>query len=274
MPPEAAEADDDEDQTLDDQVDENEDENEGGADDATPTTFAEVASTMGWRPKADFKPKREGDKWLPAKEFVAEFNARQRNTMRSNRDLKSKLDRVAAQVEKVAGHLSATDKVAMRAQAREHMEVGEFDKAEELFDKAASAASPTSGEHPALTSFKERNDWFGVDDEATAYADSLDKQFAKGGIADADAHMRKVEAGVKKRFPELFEAGERQERPEGERQARRAPLVARGNGAERPRQDGKITVADLTPKQRRAAEAMNVTLKDYAANLNEMNGAA
>jgi co-chaperonin GroES (HSP10) len=260
-----------------DKVIENQEENEdeeGGAEDS-PTTFAEVAATMGWKPKAEFKPKREGDKWLPARDFVAAFNERQRNTMRANRDLKSKLDRVALQVEKVSGRLSASDRDALKAKAREHMEAGEYDKAEELFDKAAAPAGDS--EHPALTAFKERNDWFGVDDEATAYADALDKQFAKGGIADPDAHMRKVEAGVKKRFPELFEkdAGEREDREErGERPQRRAPLVARGGGGDRPRQDGKLTVADLTPRQRRAADAMGVTLKDYVENLNQMNGAA
>lgn len=268
MPPELAEAEELDAEILDEEL------SEGEApeieDDVSPTTFAEVATTMGWKPKDKFSPKREGDKWLPAKEFVADFNARQRNTMRSNRELKGKLDRLEPLVTQLQQKMTGGERATLRAKAREHMEAGEYDKAEELFDKA-SAPEADPGEHPALADFKARNDWYGVDDDATDYVAFIDGKFAReaGGVKDAAAHMRKVEAAVKKQFPQLF--GEKKIE---ETTTRRSPLVARGGNTDRPRQNGKVTVADLTPAQRRAAESMNVKLADYVENLNILNGAA
>lgn len=274
MPPEA------EDQ-VDDQVDTTLDDQDGADDtppteepdeDTAPTTFAEVAAAMGWKPKDQFKPKREGDKWMPAKEFVAEFNARQRNTMKALREHKGKLERLEPLVAQLQQKMTSGEKAELRARAREHMEAGEYDKAEELFDQAAKGTVPDApAEHPALTAFKERNEWYGADEDATEYVAFLDAKFAKeaGGVKDPDAHMRRVEAGVKKRFPELFGEPKAKDEPP----PRRAPLADRGGRTERAA-PGKITAATLTPAQRKAAETMGVSPKDYAEALNQQNGAA
>lgn len=270
MPPEA------EDQ-VDDQVDTNDTDTDDNDDAPQSNPEAErVARLMGWRPESEFKPKREGDKWLPADEFVSEFASRMRNTNKKNRELEGKLQRLEPLVAQLQQKMTAGDRADLRRQARELMEAGEYDKAEELFEKAAAPAASEPAKHPALAAFEERNaDWYGVDDEATEYVAFMDAKIAKeaGGVKDADAHMRKVEAAVKRRFPELF--GEKKgDDKKDDTPTRRQPLVSRGTRTDAPRDSGKVSANTLTPAQRRAADTMGVSYKDYAEQLNNMNGAA
>lgn len=261
-------------ETVEDQTDGTEVPADEEAQDDAPQwseEAARVARMMGWRPEAEFKPKRETDKWLPPEQFVSEFATRMRNTNRTNRDLKSKIDRLAPLVEQMQAKMTGAERADVKRQIREAAEAGDYDRVDELTERMAAPGAAEPGEHPALASFKERNDWYGVDDEATDYVAFLDNKYAQesGGVKDAEAHMRKVEAGVKRRYPELF--GDKKDDAPATRRA--APHVDRGGRAERPT-GGKVTAASLTPTQRRAADAMNVSHKDYAEQLNVMKEAS
>lgn len=273
MPLEAAQ-----DQDVDDQVDTTQDDQTEGDDpggeddaDAAPTTFAEVASAMGHKPKAQFVPKREGDRWLTAKEFIEANSQRQRNTNRALRDTKSKLDRLEPLVAQLQQRMTGDERAVLRRQAREMMEAGDYDKAEELMEKAAAPASSEPAEHPAITDFKDRNaGWLGVDQEATDYMNAVDRRMvaeAGGNVSDVAGHARKLEAAVKRRFPELFET---EAAKDDERPVRKPPLVQRGLRTDRTTPT-TITAASLTPKQRRDADSMNVSHKDWAEQLNVIN---
>jgi hypothetical protein len=251
---------------------------ESGADEAPQDTEEEVrvASLMGWKPESQWK----GDKanWRPAKDFLAEVPEIMRNTRKSNERMKGQLDRIVAQV----ARLTAAEKRQMSA-GQEHaleaaMEAGDIEGAKKILAAARSSGAGDAPEKPpALAAFEERNaDWYGVDDEATAYAAMLDKRFAEqaGGVSDPDVHMRKVEAGVKRAFPELFKDGKPRDDDEpGER--RRAPLVARsGRGGDRSRSSTAMTPADMSAAQRKAATDMGVTHADWVKAYNQMQKAS
>lgn len=270
MPPEAALADEHE----DDKIDAGAEGGEGEGQDAAPKESSEeavkVAKLMGWKPKSEWK----GDtaNWRPAEDFLAEVPEVMRNTRKAKDRLEGQVNRIVGQLAKLENGVNKQADAETRKTARELMEAGKYDEAEKILTE--SRAAPKTDEHPEFTAFKDRNEWFGVDDEATAYAEALDKRLAKEGISDPAAHMKKVEAGVKKAFPDLFEDGGKGGERETDRAGRRAPLVTRGNGrAERVRSSDALTVADMTPAQRNAAKTMGVSDKDWCSSYNKWKGA-
>lgn len=265
MPPEAAT---DEDEDEGELIDSPQDEDEVVVED--PPEVKSLAVQLGWKDPKNWKGEPPAGGLKTAKDFIAEIPEVMRNTRKKADTLEQKYNRVVAQVAKLDRHVSAKDDLDAKAAARTAFEAGDFDEAEKILT-ATRASSAAPDEAPALTAFKERNEWYGSDDEATAYVASLDQQFAKaaGGVQDPEAHMRKIEVAVKKRFPELFEAEgrRREEPPAGER--RRAPLVQRGAG-DRQRSTADLTAADLTPAQRRAAAEYGVTPEAYAKQVNRL----
>lgn len=236
---------------------------------------ARIASLMGWKSPKDWKGDPPPGGLKSAKDFLAEVPKVNKAMREANELLRGKMDRIVGQV----ARLTAAEKNRMSAGQEEAleaaMEAGDIDRAKKILAAArAGGGDAEPDEAPALTAFKDRNAWYGVDDEATAYTAALDAQFARsaGGVKDPDAHMRKVEAGVKKRFPELFgDKAKEEDEEEDDQPRRRAPLVARGGRADRSRAPSVVTAADLTPAQRRAAATMKVSEKDYAAALNLTN---
>jgi hypothetical protein len=224
----------------------------------------EIALSFGWKPREQFDPAK--GEWKDPKTFIANTRKVVFDSRDKIRNYEGKLNRIVAQVAKLQGNQRSQADADAQAALAAAVEAGDVEGAQNVLKQVRASQAPD--ENPALTAFKERNEWFGTDDEATAYAAALDRQYAKDGIADPDAHMRKVEAGVKKRFPELFGGDTK---TAADPKARSAPLVARGGGpAERSRNGGELTVATMTPEMRRAAEAVGVKPESYVKSFNEM----
>lgn len=229
-----------------------------------------VATLMGWKPKDQWKGDVSG--WRPAEEFLAEVPEILSRTRQRANKTQQQLDKVAGLVAK----LTATQRRDMDARHEAALdaavEAGDTEGAKRILAEIRQTSTQASDDPPALAAFKVRNEWFEVDPEATAYAIALDGQLAKGGISDPDKHMERVETAVKKRFPELFEADTDAPKAKEEKLRPRAPLIGAGGRTAPPRRaNGELTVGDLTPSQRRAAEEMDVSLTDYAAAVNRMN---
>lgn len=241
----------------------------GNADEGEPQSSPEavkVATLMGWKPKDQWKG--DTSKWRPAEDFLAEVPEILSRTRQQSGKMKSQLDQVAGLVAKLTQNQRQQVDAQLDAALDAAVEAGDVDAAKKIRAQIRENANPPA-ENPAVASFKERNaSWFEVDDDATAYAAALDARLSKGGVANPDAHMRRVEEGVKKAFPQLFEDGEA---PKKDEPRSRAPLVA-GGGKVAPgrRAPGEATVADLTPSQRRAAEDMGVSFPDYVKALNKI----
>lgn len=273
MPPEAAEIQDtpqDDPNALTIIVEDGAAEGDPPADDGEPQSSPEavkVATLMGWKPKDQWKG--DTSKWRPAEAFLAEVPEILSRTRQQSGKMKSQLDQVAGLVAQLTKNQRQQVDAALDAALDLAVENGDVEAAKKIRAQIRETANPPA-ENPAVASFKERNaTWFEVDDDATAYAAALDARLSQGKpITNPDAHMRRVEEGVKKAFPQLFEGAETSKKDEPRT---RAPLVA-GGGKVAPgrRAPGEATVADLTPSQRRAAEDMGVTFPDYVKALNKI----
>lgn len=247
---------------------------------AEPNPEAErLAGLMGWKPKEQWK----GDQttWRPAEDFLRETVEVNRNMRAQQRTSETKLARVVAEVAKLSNNERQRMGADAEARLRLAVEEGKTDDALKILKEVEAGRQPT--EPAAFTSFKERNaDWYSVDPEATAYVHSLDQQFAAaaGGpqnVTDPEAHFRRIDAAMKKRFPELYAAADdeeddppaRRRREPDEPQGRRAPLVARGNRAEASRSTEK-TASTLSREEKAGADLMGVTHADYAKQVNNL----
>lgn len=225
-----------------------------------------VARLMGWKDSSEWK----GDKtkFVTAQQFLADVPEVLKHTRQANAKLKSQQDRIIGEVAK----LTANQRRQMDAQHEQALEAAveanDMAEVKRITAEIKASAAPAADSGP-VAAFKARNsDWFEVDPEATAYAAALDAQYARlsNGISDPEAHMKRVEDGVRKKFPELF--GEKEVKAKDESKPR-APLVAGGGRIART-STGPVTVADLTPQQRAAAKELGVPPEKYAASINDL----
>lgn len=231
-----------------------------------------VASLMGWKPKSEWR----GDqtKWRPAEDFLADVPEVLKHTRQANGQLKAKLDQVAGMVAKLDANQRRQTDAQLDAELDAAIEDGDNTRIKAARDAIRSAASEPKGGNGAVESFRERNSaWFDVDPEATAYAAALDAQYARlsGGITDPDAHMKRIEAGVKKKFPEHFGEVEGKPEPQAQRQQTRAPLVGSGGRVGGRASNAEVTAANLTPAQRASADKMEVDYASFAKAVNKIN---
>lgn len=212
----------------------------------------QLAEKAGWKPKEQWK----GEGWTDASEFLA-------HQLEKGERSSKRLAQVASQLRQAESQTKAQRKAALDAELDAAVEAGDIEAARRISNEKAVVDEP-----PAVADFRARNDWFGVDAEATAYVESLDRRYATeaGGIKDAKAHMERIEAAVLKRFPEYAPE------PTPAAQRRQAPHTARTSGAMRG-DGGKKTEASLTSEEVAAyrelhAAGMVKDRKTYVAQLN------
>lgn len=221
----------------------------GAANDGEPAELTEVeqlAQEMGWRPHKDYTG--APDKWKPAKEYVLAEREYARTMKTTIRSLNDKIDRLAATSTK------QTER-ALKAQADEIN--ARWEKAVEDGDKGAAAAAQremASLEKAVVTDlgnpeeeFARDNPWYGKDDDATAYAQAISQREARAGKSVAQ-QLEAASAGVRKRFPELFEGAEPAPKPG----AKPPPSVNAPNSRAAGGRKG-TSFADLPPEAKAAA---------------------
>jgi hypothetical protein len=181
---------------------------DAGADNtpAELTPVEQLAVKMKWKPKDQYTGP-EG-KWKPAEEFILaerEISSGLKDTVRG---LKDTVDRLAATA-------TCQTERALKVQADEIN--ARWERAVEEGDKTAAAAAQremASLEKTVVSdlgnpeeTFARDNPWYGKDDDATAYAQAISMREAKAGKS-VEQQLAAASAGVKKRFPELFDDGE------------------------------------------------------------------
>lgn len=242
---------------------------EGGDDPEAERLAESVASMMGWKGEEHWK----GDKanFKSASQFLKEVPEVLKNTRKTLDTYKGKMDRIVGTVAKLQGN-QRTDQEAAAIQALKDAYAGGSEEDVIKAAKALQSVTAPADEPPAaLAEFQERNaDWFNIDPEATAYAAALDQQYAKlagGKITDPEAHMLRVEAGVKKRFPEHF--GEAKADEAKDRKA--PPLINRGARGPGLSGGGPVTPATMTPGMRAAAKEVGVSEATYLRSYNALH---
>jgi hypothetical protein len=129
------------------------------------------------------------------------------------------------------------------------------------------SAAPTID--PKAEVWKQKNSWFGVDEEMTALALGLHAKLERSGVdLRSDDYYRQIDSTMRKRFPDYFnEEVEQEEKPtqtrEAEKPARtkQANVVAPVTRSTAPRQ------VRLTPTQVAIAKKLGLSNEQYAREL-------
>jgi len=119
---------------------------------------------------------------------------------------------------------------------------------------------------PKAEAWKEKNPWFGTDEEMTALALGLHEKLVRSGVDPrSDDYYDRVNATMRKRFPEAFEDAEeeRTQTREAEKPTRNKPanVVAPVTRSTAPRQ------VRLTPTQVALAKKLGLSNEQYAREL-------
>jgi len=121
---------------------------------------------------------------------------------------------------------------------------------------------------PKAEAWRERNNWFGEDEEMTALALGLHEKLVRSGVdPNSDEYYRRVDDTMRKRFPEAFEDAEEDEKPQTSqaqkptRPSKPATVVAPATRNTAPRQ------VRLTPTQVAIAKKLGLSNEQYAREL-------
>ena len=114
---------------------------------------------------------------------------------------------------------------------------------------------------PSAQAWQQENQWFGEDEEMTSLALGLHERLKREGVVvSSQEYYRKIDATIRRRFPEKFEDEAEQET----RPSRRSSVVApatRSTSAKRVR---------LNPNEMSVAKKLNLTPEQYAKAKLEM----
>lgn len=112
--------------------------------------------------------------------------------------------------------------------------------------------------HPKAHAWLERNPWFNKNEEATAFAVYTSNRLERDGLSPAsDEYYTKVDAAMKKRFPELYKEEKRPD-PPPVRGVEREGTPAQKRGPKRVR---------LTPLQVKIARQWNIPKEKMAKEI-------
>jgi len=130
--------------------------------------------------------------------------------------------------------------------------------------QASPVPAPTPAPDPKLDAWRQRNPWFGEDDEMTSFAFGLHNKLAKSGAnVGSDEYYATIDARVREVFPNKFETTKSE--PAKRPQTVVAP-TQRATSAKKIR---------LTQSQVAIARRLGVPLEEYARNvarLEQQNG--
>lgn len=174
------------------------------------------ALEMGWRPKDEFHG--DDEEFIDAKEFVRRKPLFDRIEYQSKelKNVKKALEEFKEHYSKVreTEYQRALDQ--LKAARKEALTSGDGDRFEAIDDqikhveeaaaevKAVANAQPASaGDPPEFAAWKSQNRWYQKDADMTEFADSLGTGLARKGLPPEEV-LRKVEASVRKQFPEKF----------------------------------------------------------------------
>ena len=122
---------------------------------------------------------------------------------------------------------------------------------------------------PKAEAWREKNTWFGEDEEMTALALGLHEKLVRSGVdPNSDEYYRRVDDTMRKRFPEAFEEDvEEEEKPQTSQEKKPArtnkpaTVVAPATRNTAPRQ------VRLTPTQVAIAKKLGLSNEQYAREL-------
>ena len=172
--------------------------------------------------------------------------------------------------EQIANAQEAMTDIKLRLQRIEHFAPA-LQKAEERVEQTQQVPTPQAAPEPQAdpkaVAWRDKNTWFGVDEEMTALALGLHEKLVRSGVDPrSDEYYRRVDETMKKRFPEAFDDAEEDEpiqTKQAQKPARTKPanVVAPVTRGTAPRQ------VRLTPTQVAIAKRLGLSNEQYAREL-------
>jgi len=209
--------------------------------------------------------------------------------MQENQRLKSNLNNSEKNVLMTVQKAVAMEMEAAKRAYREAYDSGDTDKVMEAQEKLTQATlktekvknfrpqplqeeetpvqmqpqpAPQFRPDPSAQAWQQENTWFGEDEEMTCLALGLHEKLKREGVqVSSQEYYRKIDATIRKRFPERFEEeAEQNERPV----ARRSSVVAPATRSTAPKR------VRLNPSELSLAKKLNLTPEQYAKAKLEM----
>jgi hypothetical protein len=180
-----------------------------------------VARKLGWVPPEEWD--RDLKDHVSASEFL-ERTPKELQKMREERKLLKKT------TETMIEDVRRREREAAEREIREAMGRNDAEGVIQATRKAAQA-----GPDPMAVEWAQRNPWYFADEDAQAYANMVGARESQSGRSPAE-QLERIEAAVRKRFPEHFSYDEIPEttRANPVRQQASAPVVQSGNRVSTP----------------------------------------
>ena len=233
-------------------------------------TVEELAAELGWKPKDQWKGAEEEYR-DPAEYIKAGQHGK---LIKEVREVKSQMSQLAKTAAATTARMLAEQEAEITARFEQAVEDGDKHAAAQATrDLRQVEAQRAEVVINPETEFKRDNPWYGAEEDATAYAASVSQRELAKGIPFAE-HKATVEAAVRKRFPELFEAAPAR---------RQAPLVAAPSSRTGTPIRREKSEADLPAEAKAAgmefvamaqAKGMKYTLADFAKTYHQEHGTA
>jgi hypothetical protein len=119
---------------------------------------------------------------------------------------------------------------------------------------------------PKAVAWRDKNTWFGVDEEMTALALGLHEKLVRSGVDPrSDEYYRRVDETMRKRFPESFDYDE--EEPTQTKQAQKPARTKPANVVAPVTRNTAPRQVRLTPTQVAIAKRLGLSNEQYAREL-------
>jgi hypothetical protein len=182
-----------------------------------PSPVEQEALSQGWVPKEEFVG--EEHKWVDAAEFLRRGELFKKIDLQS-RELKD-LRRSLVEMKKLHSSVQEVEYKraldTLRKEKKQALEDGDADavisvdeqmtlirEQQKALENEPEIQEESSGaQHPEFVAWTNKNQWYVDNEPMRAWADALGKQLARSGVPPSEV-LRKVEAEVKKEFPNKF----------------------------------------------------------------------
>lgn len=169
-------------------------------DEATP--YDALAREMGWFPRSDYKG--DPEKWRAADEYIKQGVKSTKALKRDLQEVKKTADRLARTSASITERALAEQRAELEAAHDHAVDLGDRRAAREVAGEIARLDLYAADQQSHDADFARDNPWYGVNEEATAYAVSVSQRLAGQGKS-VDDQLEQAAAAVEKRFPELFD---------------------------------------------------------------------
>lgn len=173
---------------------------QSGLDEAAAPQLTEVealAVEAGWKPASEWK----GEGHQSAADYLKHQAASAQSAKRTAKEQERRLERVAQTTEKLLRQQEAQLREELELRHSDAVAANDAKQARRIASELQALDAQPSKD--AFEDFKGRNDWYGTNEDASAYAFGVAQMHANKG-ADAVTQFREVEKAVRVKFPELF----------------------------------------------------------------------